>query len=109
MRDPFSADLNEVDDDEEFEEKLIDLRADNGATIKFSSLLLSCFWASQLQTHSTVATMALKKVLPFTTTYQCEAGFLSWVKIIWKYRNIMDVRQDIGLALLKSSLEYQSL
>jgi len=61
MRDPFLADLNEVDDETNFKEKPIGFRANNGTKIKFASLLLSCFWASQLQTYSAVAMMALKK------------------------------------------------
>ena len=52
--------------------KLSDLRADSGVQIKFTLITLSCFWASQLQTCSTVAYDCIKReVLPFTTTYQC--------------------------------------
>jgi len=43
---------------------------------KFSSLSPPYFWSSKLQTYSTVAATAWKKVLAFTTTtYQCETGF----------------------------------
>ena len=72
--------LNEVDDGEDFKEEFIDLRTDDGAKIKFCSLSLSCFSASQLQTYNAVAMMALKEVLPYTTTHQCEASFSSVVK-----------------------------
>jgi len=37
-----------------FEEELIRLRADTRTKTKFSSLSLTFFWASQLQTYSTV-------------------------------------------------------
>jgi len=79
--------LKVVDDKEDFKEELIDLRANNSAKIKFSSLSLLCFWASQLQTYSrpTVAMMALKEVFPFTTTYQCEDHLSSLMKTKSKY------------------------
>jgi len=77
------------------------LRADNSAKIKFSSRSLLCLWASQLQTYSTVAMMALKEVLSFSTTYQCENRLSSLVKIKSKYRNRMDVRRGNLLAFFK--------
>ena len=85
-----------VDDVEDFNEELIDFRAINGAKMKFSSLSLSCFWDSQLQTYSTVAVITLKEVLSWY-----ESGFSRWVKIISKYRNRIDVRPDIRLSLSK--------
>jgi len=54
MRSLFLADLNEADGEEGFTQ-LINFRANNEATIKFSSLSLACFWASQLRTYRTVA------------------------------------------------------
>jgi len=77
------------------------LRSDNSAKMKFSSLSLSCFWASQLLTYSTVAMMALEEVLPCTTTDQCENRLSSWVKIKLKYRDRMDVRRGNLLAFFK--------
>jgi len=62
---------------------------------------MSCFWASQLQTYSTVAMMALKEVLPFTATYQCEDRLSSLVKIKSKYQNRMDARRGNLPAFLK--------
>jgi len=82
MRGPYLADLKQLMTKKIFKEELIGLRANNSAKIKFSSLSLSCFWASQLQTYSspTVAMMTLKEVLHFTTTYQWEDRLLSLVK-----------------------------
>jgi len=61
MRDPFFADLNQVDDNEDFNEELIDLRADNGAKMKFSSLSLCV--SGLLSCKHTVAVIAMKEVL----------------------------------------------
>jgi len=101
MRDPFSADLNEVNDEEDLKEELIDLSADTGIAIKFSVHLLSCFWASELHMFSIVAMKAMKQILPFASTCQFESRLPSLVKVKSKYRNRMDVRQDIQLALFK--------
>jgi len=62
--------------------KLLDFRADNGVKIKFSSISLSCIWASQLRTCSTVAYDGIERgALPFPTTCQCSpvvTGRLWW-------------------------------
>jgi len=97
MRNSFLANLNEVDDEEDFKE-LINLRTDNWAKIKFSSFSLSCFWVSQLQIYNAVAMMHCKK--SFTSLLEARVSRL--VIIESKYRNRMDVRRDIHLDLFKT-------
>ena len=66
MRDLFLTDLNKVNDKEDFKETL--RFANSGVEIKLSLISPSCFSASQLK----LAYDGIKrKVLPFTTTYQC--------------------------------------
>jgi len=79
MRNSILPDMNEIG----FKEEFIRLRADTTAKIKFSSRSLPLFWASQLQTCSTVAMMALEVVLSFTAMYQ-----LRFVCQVWWKTNI---------------------
>jgi len=73
MRDPFLAVVNQVDDSEDFNE-LIDLRADNGAKMKFSSLSLCV--PGPLSCKHTVAAITLKEAfldlrLVFQVLFNC--------------------------------------
>uniref|UniRef100_A0A8D8RKV1 Protein ZBED8 n=1 Tax=Cacopsylla melanoneura TaxID=428564 RepID=A0A8D8RKV1_9HEMI len=70
---------------------------------KFLQKSLIEFWCSVRETYPNLANMALKILVPFVSTYLCEAGFSTLVNIKTKSRNRLDVRHDMRLALSKTA------
>ncbi len=53
----------------------------------FSSCPLSSFWAALMQEYPELCDVALKILLPFASTYLCEAGFSKMTALKMKYCN----------------------
>ncbi|XP_039670584.1 zinc finger BED domain-containing protein 5-like [Perca fluviatilis] len=73
VRDPFVCTANELSID--VQEQLIELKSDSRLKELFTSRPLSSFWAALMQEYPQLCDGALKILLPFATTYLCEAGF----------------------------------
>ena len=76
IHDPFQNDdgrdpLPSIQDDQ-----LIELRNDGRLKTLFDSTSLSSFWIKASGEYNEIGTLALKTLLPFPTSYLCEAGFL---------------------------------
>ena len=65
----------------------------------FEALPLIQFWVKQIRAFPKLAEIALKVLLPFTTTYLCEAGFSVLMQIKTKQRHSLAVESDMRLAL----------
>lgn len=99
VRNPFDVDVEEFGEDIfRFQEELIDLKGDQILRDKFKNLSLTEFWA-QLMNKPVLSKEAEKALLPFPTTYLCEAGFSALVVIKIKYRNRLDASHDLRCAL----------
>ncbi len=59
----------------DMQEQLIELKSDSRLKELFSSCPLSSFWAALMQEYPELCDVALKILLPFASTYLCEAGF----------------------------------
>jgi hypothetical protein len=81
-----------------FQEELIDLQENQIQKTKFTQLPCSSFWA-QLKDKPILSQKAEKMLLPFPTTYLCEAGFSSLLAIKTKARNRLDPQHDLRCAL----------
>jgi hypothetical protein len=64
---------------------------------------LASFWIKVKAEYPALAGIALKTLLPFPSTYLCETGFSTMSVIKTKYRNSMDIRSSLRVAL--SSIE----
>lgn len=85
MRNPFEISVHKVGEDIcGFQEELLDLQADQVAKENFSQKCLIQFWA-QLNDKPILKRESEKPLLPFPTTYLCEAGFSTLVVIKTKY------------------------
>jgi hypothetical protein len=102
IRNPFTFNLDSMDDADMQKEDLIDLQ--NKALLKqgFSNQNLDEFWCSQIAAHPVLAKKALSALIPFATTYLCESGFSTLVSVKTKARNRLDARHDMCLALSKT-------
>ena len=93
-------------------EQLIELQSRQMWRYKFKIVFLTQFWANvrskepNLSDLSKQATIAL---LPFPTTYLCEAGFSILAIVKTKYRNQFQLEDDIRCALTTISPDFDKL
>ena len=80
-------------------EEAIELSSDGNLQLQFASHLSCKFWLSVQKEYPTLASSALKKLLPFATTYLCEIGFSRYVSTKTKYRNRLDAEADMYIQL----------
>uniref|UniRef100_UPI00358E95EF SCAN domain-containing protein 3-like n=1 Tax=Myxine glutinosa TaxID=7769 RepID=UPI00358E95EF len=98
VRNPFSATLDVSSLPDEVQDELLDLRNDSLARDLFQEKSVTQFWCAMHQSYSKVSMLTLR-VLPFASTYLCEARFSTLVHIKTKTRNRLDVEDDMRLAL----------
>ena len=108
--DPFKFNVDTLPDDESYKEDLIDLKESRNMKMEFESMVLDNFWSIQLETYPKLAEKALTVLLPFSTTYLCEAEFSSLVYLKNKYRNrLKTVENDLRIALSNRQPQYEKL
>jgi len=86
------------------EEKLIELSCDKTLELNFNNQKnLNKFWIQIRNEYPILSEKAIKKLLPFATTYLAETGFSALVGTKNKYRNrLEDVGATLRIALSKS-------
>lgn len=99
VRNPFSATLDISSIPDEVQDEFLDLRNDSTARDLFREKSVTQFWCTMHQSYSKVSMLALRVLLPFASTYLCEAGFSTLVHIKTKNRNRLDIEDDMRLAL----------
>ena len=109
IRNPFLIDLNGINDEDPNKEELIDLRASELLKIEFNAKTLEEFWCSQQQSYQSLEKQAIRSMIPFATTYLCEAGFSALVTMKTKHRNRMGVQHDMRVALSKTHPQFSDL
>ena len=75
IRDPFVNKPGESSLSMEEEDQLLEIANDGDLKSTFETTTLPVFWNKVLAEYPKIATTALKALLPFPTTYLCEAGF----------------------------------
>ena len=84
------------------QEQFIDLVNDGNARSLFSEKSCSDFWIEMAQTYPDISKMALKVLIPFPTTYECESAVSALLVMKPKARNRLDAIHDITVALSKT-------
>ncbi len=92
-----------------FQKQLIDLMNDGNVKIIFQSQSINCFWVEMAYIYPDVAKKALKILIPFATTYECETAFSSLVSIKTKFRNRLDVGDEMRVALATTEPDFDEL
>ncbi|XP_055487049.1 zinc finger MYM-type protein 6-like [Leucoraja erinacea] len=72
-----------------YQEKLLEVSSDRGLQMKFAMFTLTQFWVCVKQEHPDLGQKALEQLLPFASTYLCEASFAAMTVIKTKQRNRM--------------------
>ncbi|CAM4641846.1 unnamed protein product [Lepidochelys kempii] len=79
-------------------ETLINFSYDETLMLRFSEQPLANFWIS-VQEYPELSSAALKALMPFSSTYLCEAGFSILTLLKNKYRAHLAVEDDLPLYL----------
>ena len=90
-------------------EQYLELQSSQAAKTKVSSSSLIEFWCSMLQEYTELAKRALEALIPFPTTYLCEAAMSALVNIETTYHNRFGVANDMRIALSNINLRINEL
>ncbi|KAF2901803.1 hypothetical protein ILUMI_04386 [Ignelater luminosus] len=99
VQNPFSVTAKPAGLSENEYEDLIELICDSDLKQKFKDQPLNDFWANLSEEYSGLSKQAIIVLLPFTTTYLCEAGFSYYAATKTKSRNRLDATPDIRIQL----------
>ena len=91
------------DDDFNIKDEFISLRADSTLKIEFNQVTVDQFWIRRLDDYPLLAHEAVKVLMAFPTSWECEAAFSQISIIKTKHSNRLDVEPDIRVALSSTS------
>ncbi len=75
VRNPLSGILDITTTPSEVQDEFLDLKHDSAAKDLYEEKSLNVFWCSMHHSYPKVSEIALRLLLPFSTTYLCESGF----------------------------------
>ena len=90
---PFNTSVSDIP--EAAAEEFIELKHSFVAKSWFGELELQEFWAKSLKKFPVISEIAIRNLLPFPTTYLCETAFSQLLIIKNKYRNKLNVEDDL--------------
>ena len=101
IQNPFSFDISRLSDNDSAKEDFIDFQEDvrKKADFERAGMGVKQFWCDQIEAYPSGAVRAMNVLVPFTTTYLCEAGFSALLNLKSKWRNRLDVSDDMRVAL----------
>ncbi|XP_063878120.1 zinc finger BED domain-containing protein 5-like [Scylla paramamosain] len=99
VRNPFSSTLDITTIPNDVQDELLDLKNYSAAKDLYEEKSLNVFWYSMHQSYPKVSVIALRLLLPFSTTYLCESGFSTFLQIKNKSRNRLHVDPNMRCAL----------
>ena len=81
------------------QEKLLELKSDKTLEMSYSGNNICKFWISVSEEYKELFQQSLKILVQFRSTYLCESGFSALTTIKTKYRNRLNIEDDMRLAL----------
>lgn len=103
IRQPFMLPASSTADADPAQQCFLGLRNDSTLRVQFQEMILTTFWIAMLPEYPVLANRARRQLLPFTTTYRCEAGFSSPLAATTKQRNRLCVENYLRCALSNTS------
>lgn len=103
IRDPFDADATDTNLTTFEKGQLIEVSCNSTLKNKYlsSGTTLLDFWIDVGKEHKELSSTAFKFFVGFSTTYLCEKGFSSLNYLKSKYRNKLNIEDDLRLYLTK--------
>ena len=80
-------------------ESLIEVTSDSSLKQGFEDVSLVSFWSYLVPEFPAIAKQALHTLLPFSSTYLCEAGYSFYTAIKTKYRSNLNAAADLRIKL----------
>ncbi|XP_066473215.1 uncharacterized protein [Tiliqua scincoides] len=108
VRDPFSSEIPPHFNNKEAEQ-LIDVSTDSILKMRFQSQSLPEFWCQSEDEYPVISRRALRILIPFATTYLCEAGFSAIAVIKSKYRAKINIEKEMRVAISKITPRFYEL
>jgi len=103
VNNPFGTSVGDLPSQDHFlQEQFLDLMNDGNARRVFSEKSCSDFWIEMAQTYPDSSKMALKVLISFPTTHECESAFSALLSIKPTARNRLDAIHDMRVALSKT-------
>ena len=84
---------------EELQEEFLEMKCNFTAKDDFEAMSLNDFWAKYLRIYKNVGSVAIRTLLPFSSTYLCKSGFSALVSMKTKFRNKLECETDLRCAL----------
>ena len=81
------------------EDQLLEIENDCGLKSIYKTTTLPVFWIKIKTEYPDMATKALKTLLPFPTSYLCEAGFSAMTATKTKLWSRLDIRNRLRVSL----------
>ncbi|XP_060771673.1 zinc finger BED domain-containing protein 5-like [Neoarius graeffei] len=91
------------------QEKFIDVTSDIGLKQQFRAKSLPAFWIGVEKDYPLLGGKAVSILLPFATSYLCEAGFSAVASIKNKYRARLDIESELRVAISQLSPRFEKL
>ncbi|XP_069083619.1 zinc finger BED domain-containing protein 5-like [Pleurodeles waltl] len=83
------------------QEDLIEVQSDRILQMQFNKISLGDFWLAISEEHSGLSKIAVKVLLPFSSSYLCEIGFSSLAVLKTKYRSRLEVEHNLRMAVAR--------
>ncbi|XP_062417978.1 zinc finger BED domain-containing protein 5-like [Pungitius pungitius] len=110
IRNPFEVSLPVPQLSFHEQEQLIELSSDGALQLQFKRKPLVDFWAESMTSYTALAKQALRVLMPFATTYLCEAGFSAMAAVKTKHRQRLDaVEKELRLKLSSIAPNFEEL
>ncbi|XP_068243831.1 protein FAM200C-like [Palaemon carinicauda] len=93
IRNPFQCEFANVA--EEIQEEFLELKFNSTAKDEFNDFDLETFWIKYHSVYPLISHQALRVLTMFGSTYLCETAFSTLTAIKTKYRNRLDVEDDL--------------
>ena len=108
-RSPFRLSSEKVHVEDKLQDQFIDMKNDSCGQDVFEAFPVTDFWLRIASSHPELSKAALKKLLPFSSTWLCESAFSTLFNVKTKQRNRRKVKQDIRCALSSTEPRIKNL
>lgn len=115
VRNPFSIEAEDLPEEtaniSKLQEQLIEIQSDTTLHYDFKKQKesLASFWIKVYKENPILGGEALKVLLPFATTFLCEAGLSALTVMKTKYRNRLQLEHDLRCSLSSTSPRFEEL
>ena len=98
-----------MSDDDNLKENLIETKSCQELKLLFDKLKLKDFWCAAMKAFPSLAMEAMTVLIPFSTTYTCESSFSTMMYIKNKYRNRLQLEDDLRVATSKIEPSFERI